>query len=80
MSAKCTTSDRDLYQRGNVVYCDYWGNYDLILDAAINPAGYVEWVTVVSCKQDGTIIGPERTHCTSGWRNDHVVARVDLTA
>ena len=77
MKAKCT--NQELYQQGNVVYNAYWNNHDLVLDVQFDEHGFLDYVECAECKPDGEIIGRVRRHCTSAWRNDHVVTTVSLT-
>jgi len=71
MKAKHT--DQELYRVGNILYKDYWGTYDLILAVEWNDNGALWDVTAQECTKDGTPIAEPRHHCTSAWRNDHIV-------
>ena len=71
MKAKLTS--KELYQRGNIIWSDYWKHLDRVLSVDFDEAGYINYVMVQRCDKDFNPIEPPRTHCTEAWRNDAVV-------
>lgn len=56
---------KTFYTVGNVIFLDYWKEYDLVLDFKTSEkVGYSWQVKVAHCDKEGHVIGAPRWHCT----------------
>lgn len=79
MAKDYLTAIRQHYTPGNVIFCNYWRTYDLVLafNEPKDSNGY--WsVTVVHCDENGirSVDWTDRTprnHCTTPDKRDRIV-------